>query len=231
MKHCHTCGQDKHRTEFNKGSARDGLQTRCRDCANAERRKRRAANPERYRAETRKWRQDNIDYARAYSRDRYRKYRYTALSYYSNGKMMCACCGESEVKFLTLDHIHGDGAEQRRISKIHDLGYWAYKNDYPEGLQVLCFNCNCSKGFYGECGHKFPTVTHLEPEQAFVARVHPQFKPREPKYRYIRVLNQSSTLDGSDAIAAVTSNEDNIAAEDLNQYDYTQEEPKEAVNS
>lgn len=30
---------------------------------------------------------------------------------------------------------------------------WLKKNDYPKGFQILCHNCNMSKGFYGYCPH------------------------------------------------------------------------------
>jgi hypothetical protein len=46
-----------------------------------------------------------------------RKYR--VLSHYSNGVPVCACCGESLIGFLTLDHINGDGAQHRKALGIH----------------------------------------------------------------------------------------------------------------
>jgi hypothetical protein len=57
--------------------------------------------------------------------------------------------------FLTIDHIENNGAEHRRQqrngqNKGHDIYAWLRKNNYPEGFQVLCYNCNCAKGIYGE---------------------------------------------------------------------------------
>jgi hypothetical protein len=26
-------------------------------------------------------------------------------------------------------------------------------NEFPDGFQVLCHNCNLAKGYYGECPH------------------------------------------------------------------------------
>jgi len=72
----------------------------------------------------------------------------------------CACCGESEIEFLTLDHINGDGAEERRrlggrcwagptfYSYLKKLG-WP-KGDY----QILCYNCNCAKRQSKICPHQ-----------------------------------------------------------------------------
>lgn len=68
----------------------------------------------------------------------------------------CACCGEGEARFLTVDHINNDGAAQRRELSIK-AGWvfyaWVVKENFPEYLQLLCFNCNCAKGFYGQCPH------------------------------------------------------------------------------
>ncbi len=56
----------------------------------------------------------------------------------------CMKCGISDIRVLTIDHIKGDGAEQRRLNRIRG-GYptyvWLQKNEFPEGFQVLCYNC------------------------------------------------------------------------------------------
>ncbi len=81
--------------------------------------------------------------------------RYDIISYYTDGIMKCMCpgCNEDHLDFLTIDHINNDGAEHRK--EIGDGGsnlyYWIYKNNFPEGFQVLCMNCNFSKGKHGHC--------------------------------------------------------------------------------
>lgn len=74
----------------------------------------------------------------------------------------CACCGETELEFLTIDHINNDGAKQRRDNpKIHGGGAlyrWLRKQDWPSGFQCLCMNCNWSKRLGGVCIHQRPTV-------------------------------------------------------------------------
>ena len=67
----------------------------------------------------------------------------------------CACCGESIKEFLTIDHINGDGAKDRKIRGVgHTFYRWLRKNNWPQGrLQLLCWNCNCSKGTRGYCPH------------------------------------------------------------------------------
>ncbi len=68
----------------------------------------------------------------------------------------CECCGETLLDFLTIDHINNDGARHRkefgRAGKIHR---WIISNNFPEGFQVLCFNCNYSKFLNGgKCIHQ-----------------------------------------------------------------------------
>lgn len=84
------------------------------------------------------------------------KLRYEILSHYSNGTPICKCCGENEFKFLSIDHVFNDGAEERkRIGNNVQLLYWIKRNNFPpDRYQVLCYNCNLAKGFYGSCPHK-----------------------------------------------------------------------------
>lgn len=69
------------------------------------------------------------------------------INHYSNGKNICKCCGEDEHYFLTIDHINGGGRKERNENKVYGAEFhrWLIKNNFPEGYQVLCFNCNCSK--------------------------------------------------------------------------------------
>jgi len=80
------------------------------------------------------------------------------LNYYSNGTLVCACCREQEYEFLTVDHINNNGAEERRTIRSQGDGsafyYWLVKNGFPKGYQVLCMNCNMSKGHHGVCVHQ-----------------------------------------------------------------------------
>jgi hypothetical protein len=66
----------------------------------------------------------------------------------------CACCGETTPEFLTIDHVANDGAKHRKEigSRIYE---WLKENGFPKSnFQLLCFNCNCTKGIYGECPHR-----------------------------------------------------------------------------
>lgn len=70
----------------------------------------------------------------------------------------CSCCGEDTVEFLTIDHINNDGAECRKNTNQGTGGKlyrWLIKNNYPkDNYQLLCYNCNCAKGFFGYCPHQ-----------------------------------------------------------------------------
>jgi hypothetical protein len=67
---------------------------------------------------------------------------------------VCACCGESDIQFLTIDHINNDGAQHRHVTKTLSLYQWLRTNDYPAGFQTLCWNCNLAKHIYGQCPHR-----------------------------------------------------------------------------
>lgn len=69
----------------------------------------------------------------------------------------CVCCGESEQRFLTLDHVQNDGAAHRKeIGGGGWTGYrWAEANGYPPNLQLMCYNCNMGRALSGGiCPHK-----------------------------------------------------------------------------
>lgn len=75
------------------------------------------------------------------------------------GGAACACCGEKRMEFLSIDHIANDGAQHRKkiggLTTGAGIHRWLKKNKYPSGFQVLCFNCNMSKGFHGYCPHEW----------------------------------------------------------------------------
>lgn len=66
----------------------------------------------------------------------------------------CACCGLAEPLFLTVDHINNDGAAHRRKIGPHGIYKWLIQNRFPNGFQLLCFNCNCGRARNGGvCPH------------------------------------------------------------------------------
>lgn len=118
------------------------------------------------------WRKNNPEKAKASRQRANAKRRYEVLAHYSGGEPKCACCGETELVFLQLDHINDDGAEHRRQigmaqgnpyqvgkqkQKVqyggNSLPCWLIKNGFPEGFQVLCANCNWGKRHEKGCPH------------------------------------------------------------------------------
>lgn len=81
------------------------------------------------------------------------KQRTIAFDYYGH---VCACCGETNERFLTFDHVNNDGAKHRKEdpSARGSLASWLVRHKFPEGFQVLCFNCNYGKNMNGGiCPH------------------------------------------------------------------------------
>lgn len=68
----------------------------------------------------------------------------------------CACCGESHVEFLSIDHINGREGVPRnaRHRKGEGLYRWLKKHGWPPGFRVLCMNCNFALGHSGYCPHE-----------------------------------------------------------------------------
>jgi predicted transcriptional regulator len=77
----------------------------------------------------------------------------------------CACCGEIRVDFLTIDHINNDGKEDRKKfgRSANKLYRWLIANNFPEGYQILCMNCNFSKYLNkGKCIHQIEKEQEIE---------------------------------------------------------------------
>ena len=83
------------------------------------------------------------------------------LSYYSDGAMVCAHCGFGDIRALSIDHIDGGGAPHRRKTG-NDVYGWLKRNNFPEGYQVLCMNCQHGKRMNkGMCPHQESRVTTI----------------------------------------------------------------------
>lgn len=80
----------------------------------------------------------------------------TAAMQAYGGKCACPKCPETNAKFLTIDHINNDGSAHRREMKGKGCAIyrWLKHNNYPDGFQVLCWNCNSGRGANGGiCPH------------------------------------------------------------------------------
>ena len=91
-----------------------------------------------YRAERK---DETNNYQRQYARMRKLK----IINHYSNGTNECTLCGFDNVNALTLDHIDGNGNKERQ--QLNNKGgtpfyRYIFKNNFPNGYRVLCWNCN-----------------------------------------------------------------------------------------
>ena len=90
------------------------------------------------------------------SEEHVRKNRELKLEVYeAYGGATCKCCKETTECFLTIDHINNDGAEHRKQIGRTSILRWLKQNNYPDGFQVLCFNCNLGRRLNGGiCPHQ-----------------------------------------------------------------------------
>lgn len=115
------------------------------------------------------WNRNNPDRKRDNAKQSYARLREEIIMGY--GGFVCQCCGETEPEFLCIDHVNNDGHLYRRGIKKPDGGWfkvgphtgdrllrWLKKNNFPEGFQVLCHNCNHSKRKRGVCIHQVKKV-------------------------------------------------------------------------
>ncbi len=129
IKTCPRCKESRELKYWGKDATRcDGLQTYCKICRNPGLRD--------YKAKLIK------------SKREYRyKYKFIVVAHYSMGEMRCRECPCNDLFCLQIDHIEGGGNQHREElkSKKCNLYHWLINNDFPEGFQVLCANCNVRK--------------------------------------------------------------------------------------
>lgn len=138
-KQCCVCKERKPLSDFHRrGKSIDLLSSRCKPCD---------------RANHKSWDEANPGATKASAARRRRRNRMVVIEHYG-GK--CACCGETQIQFLALDHIHGGGSAHRREIGLKGATFyaWIVRQDFPLGYRVLCHNCNLAIGFYGKCPHQ-----------------------------------------------------------------------------
>lgn len=95
------------------------------------------------------------DNKKIYIKNWERNHKILCFEHYSKGRNECACCGEMAIEFLSIDDINGTTHRQMKKKGIGSRFYkWLIDNNFPEGFQVLCMNCNFAKGIFMECPHK-----------------------------------------------------------------------------
>lgn len=159
---CTKCKKNKRPDQFYKRNDRPsgiGLMSWCKACNYAGSRQRKMPK----------------EWHKRYSRHWNRSMKRAAMLILCGGNdPACACCGEREMEFLSIDHITKEDRQRdlwpngRRMS-----GPPIYRRIVIEGktdgYQVLCFNCNMAKGHcnmakghWGTCPHKVKPVFEVK---------------------------------------------------------------------
>lgn len=157
---CKKCGKEVTKFPRNRRT--------CQECIKESHQKWVSENKDRMRENHKNWKKNNSDKV-IESRKRYKtknraslrernfernkRNRIIVINAYG-GK--CACCGETILEFLAIDHINNDGNVMRK-NKVHPENpcSWLIKNGFPkDSFQILCHNCNASKEYYGYCPHE-----------------------------------------------------------------------------
>jgi hypothetical protein len=69
----------------------------------------------------------------------------------------CECCNENKSEFLMIN------CKNNTIGSGGKLYRWLIKNNFPqEECQLLCYNCNYAKNFFGYCPHNCNEPTKYE---------------------------------------------------------------------
>jgi hypothetical protein len=123
MRTCLQCGCSRNDSEFE-----DSSRKKCKFCRSNDKRDWRRKHPDRAKAATLK----GGGVLRRKDKER---------AFDAYGGRFCSCCGETEMLFLTIDHVNGDGGKHRKELNGKKIYAWLRQNNYPEGYQVLCFNC------------------------------------------------------------------------------------------
>lgn len=94
------------------------------------------------------WYKNNRKKMLKYNRKKNQNIKKLVISYYSKGTIKCKRCGFNNIDELSIDHIHSNGNEHRKILNNKsgcNFYWWLIRNDFPNGYQVLCMNCNFIK--------------------------------------------------------------------------------------
>lgn len=114
--------------------------------------------------------EEHRDRSRVCNRERLQRIKREVLEHY--GQSRCACCGETRLEFLSIDHVFGGGRKHRESLGIGNMCDWLKKQNFPDGFQVLCMNCNFAKGRFGRCPHETEADALQVPLQRPTSFVH-----------------------------------------------------------
>jgi hypothetical protein len=167
---CRKCGVKKPIEAFKKHSKKEYRRRSCHECDRID-----------FTAVHQKWRDENRTYVRDKSRINMSNWRANMtpeqkqafdakmavkanvrrerlrMVVYSGYGRVCACCGEDELLFLSIDHVNNDGYMRRKNGEGHggeQLFVKIVRENFPPDFQLLCMNCNHGKARNGGiCPH------------------------------------------------------------------------------
>lgn len=171
LKKCSRCKIEYPITNFYKNRAKpDGLQTDCKKCRTEATTLWARKHPEvalaihyryvkKHPEKTKQWSHNAYykDHEATKAKRRIENQRYRVLwkkqvveAY--GGK--CICCGESEIAFLTIEHLNHDGLKHRTAMGGWNRHYFdIIKQNFPKIYTILCMNCNWATRYKKVCPH------------------------------------------------------------------------------
>lgn len=128
---------------------------------------------------------------------------------------ICNCCGQTDPRFLTLDHVNNDGAAHRKLVGNDSSGAMrvATEKHRPDLYQILCYNCNMGRAANkGLCPHNsLPLDEYLEKLNQVSERLNTKREagttPVEAKAKYDRERKLKTKLETLKTLLAFTSPE------------------------
>jgi hypothetical protein len=105
-------------------------------------------NIEHEKARRKQYYQEHKEECKARMRSRGQKIKNKVLAAYCDDEIIkCKKCSEDDVRILTLDHVNGGGGKHRSTCRENGTNVYddLIKNNFPEGFQILCPNCNHAK--------------------------------------------------------------------------------------
>ncbi len=141
-KKCNLCKILKPLTDFHRNASKpNGVTTYCRECT--------CIKAKQY---NKKYRSKSKEAISIKAKQTAALNKKQIFDHYGN---RCSCCGEDNPSFLTIDHINNDGNKYRKSISGFSVYYWIIKNNYPDYLRLLCWNCNSGRACNGNiCPHE-----------------------------------------------------------------------------
>jgi len=189
MKTCYRCKRELLEDQFGKNKSKPGgladeckickselckeYQSRNKDEIKIKKHKYYLENKEQISEKTSQYAKDHREWHNAKGAKAKNKLKSEVFAVYSCGDPKCKSCNETDIGVLTIDHITGNGSDHRReiFGNSKRCGYpfyqWLKRNSYPEGFQVLCYNCQYRKRLHEMRSEE---QTHLKEVRAAYAR-------------------------------------------------------------